>query len=152
MKLQIHSLNNGKSKIGLNNFNSIVNEMGHLNFKFRRNCARNLRNEILDKLYEAGWSNQIQLTPCLKITITAMMGDIGLCLQTGNTSRFPYDLLKLQVLYLEKRIKAAFYILPSKKCANIMGSNIANSERLTTEISKVFIKVITIPIVVIGFE
>jgi hypothetical protein len=67
-------------------------------------------------------------------------------------ARFTYDLLKLQTLFLDERITAAFYLLPTRSCARTMGDNIAHFERLTAELKDVFNKVITVPIIVIGFE
>jgi len=121
-------------------------------FKAHRNCARELRQVILDALTKLGWSDKVQIDTQCKLTITAMLGCFGLCLQTGNMARFPYDLLKLQALFLDERIAAAFYLVPTRRCARTMGDNIANFERLTAELKGVFNKVITVPIIVIGFE
>jgi len=55
-------------------------------------------------------------------------------------------------LFLDEIITGAFYLLPTGSCARIMGENIANYERLTAELSDIFNKAITVPIMVIGFE
>jgi len=123
-----------------------------LQFKIRANCASELRECITAALRRDGWSDPVQIDKRQRITITAMLGTIGLCLQTGNMARFYADLLKLQALYLDAVISGAFYLLPTLACAHQMGSNIANYERLTTELSQVFSKVITVPTLVVGFE
>jgi hypothetical protein len=55
----------------------------------------------------------------------------------------------LQYLYKQGRINSAIYILPTKHLASNIGSNLANFERLTTEL-KLFHEVITLPMLVIG--
>ena len=121
-------------------------------FKVHRNCARELRATVLDALTVDGWSDKVQIDRQRKLTITAMHGRVGLCLQTGNMARFYADLLKLQALFLDESITGGFYLVPTSSCARVMGDNIANYERLTSELSEIFNKVITVPIVVIGFE
>ncbi len=64
-------------------------------------------------------------------------------------SRFYADLLKLEYLFKKGKLKGAYYILPSKQTAGILGSNIANFDRFTNEL-QVFSDVITIPIKVLG--
>ena len=142
----------GKKTIGPKLCRQMREAMEGISINVHRNCSREVRLAILSQLCKLGWSDQVQLDVSRRITITAMQGEVGLCLQTGNMSRFPYDLLKLQALFLDGRISGAFYLLPTKSCAEIMGSNIANYERLTAELSAIFRKVITVPIVVIGFE
>jgi hypothetical protein len=152
MQVLEYSHRSGKSTIGVRHCRQLRDAVEGVSFTVHRNCAREVRSAVLEELYNLGWSDQVQLDASRKITITAMLGRIGLCLQTGNVSRFPYDLLKLQALFLDDRINSAFYILPTKACATIMGSNIANFERLTAELQNIFSKVITMPIVVLGFE
>jgi len=132
--------------------NRMVATLTDLQFKIRANCARELRESIIDELNRDGWSDPVQIDKRQRITITAMLGTVGLCLQTGNMARFYADLLKLQALYLDGAISGAFYLLPTRICAQVMGSNIANYERLTAELSQVFNKVITVPTFVIGIE
>ena len=107
------------------------------------------RDAILEELMVDGWSNQVTINPHASITITSMKDRIGLCLQFGNMARFYADLLKLQHLYCSKRILGAFYIVPEKAYAKSLGSNLANDDRLTKELS-IFETTITVPIMVFG--
>ena len=66
-------------------------------------------------------------------------------------SRFYADLLKLQYLFQKGIISKALYLLPSKHNAKIIGSNVANYERMTKEL-QLFNNIITIPIFVIGID
>jgi hypothetical protein len=80
-----------------------------------------------------------------------MQDDLAFQLQTGNMSRAPYDLLKLQYLFQSKKIQAAGIALPTREAAKIIGDNIANAERVIKEL-ELFDRVITVPILVVAFE
>lgn len=152
MQVIEYSHRSGKSTIGAAACRQMREVIENVSFRPHRNCARELRIAILEALGKLGWSDKVQIDTQRKLTITAMHGKSGLCLQTGNMARFPYDLLKLQALFLDERITDAFYLVPTSRCARTMGDNIANFERLTAELKDVFNKVITVPIIVIGFE
>lgn len=126
---------------------SVVEALRQIDIRF----DTKLRRTILDILYTQGWSSQVKLTYDSGISITATNNNFGLCLQTGNMSRFYADLLKLQYLFLKKTISAAIYIVPTKRSAKLMGSNLVNFERLTEELA-LFSDIITIPIFVIGIN
>ncbi len=123
----------------------------NVHFSLYVNCAAELRRAILLSLHRSGWSDEVMVNPRLRITITSIRRDVGLCLQTGNMGRFYADLLKLQCLHSQERIASALYIVPTKEAAKIMGSNVANYERLINELG-VFKAIITVPIIVVGIE
>jgi hypothetical protein len=122
------------------------------NKTLRKRCARSLRTEILESLKHYGWSDPVRISAKRGLTLTAKHGSTALCLQTGNMARFYADLLKLQAQYLDNKISSAIYILPMKKAAKKMGDNLANYERLTAELKNMFSKVITVPMLIIGFD
>ena len=109
------------------------------------------RDKIIERLSELGWSDQVVISPDCKIKITAQREDVGLCLQTGNMARLYADLLKLQTLYSEDKINVAIFLVPTKQEAKDMGSNIANFDRLTSELP-IFSSTIGLPLYVIGIE
>lgn len=74
-----------------------------------------------------------------------------MCFQTGNVGRIYADLLKLQTLYVKGNITAGIILIPQIKTAKALGANMANYERLIRELP-IFSQVITMPIVVIGFD
>ncbi|MFZ1219358.1 MAG: BglII/BstYI family type II restriction endonuclease [Chthoniobacterales bacterium] len=112
--------------------------------------ATSTREAILKTLRgKHGWSDEITLSPDAKISITSRKGEIGLCVQTGNMSRFYADLLKLEYLFHEGMIQAAVYVVPVKAVAKRWGENIANFERFTNEV-KIFSKIIQTPLLIIG--
>ena len=130
---------------------SITKIIDNLKIKVRAGCSTQLREAILKEISAKGWSSKVKLSHSSQISITAINGEQALCLQTGNMSRFYADLLKLQYLYQRGSINSAVYILPTKRNARIMGSNLAHFERFVEEL-KLFKQVITIPIFVIGIN
>jgi hypothetical protein len=123
----------------------------NLTFKIYKGSSTKLREKIKDGLTSQGWTDIVELEAGLKISITASNNDYGLCLQTGNMSRFYADLLKLEYLYKKKKVKGAFFIIPSKDAAKKIGSNIANFDRFIRELS-IFKEIITVPIFIFGIS
>jgi hypothetical protein len=113
--------------------------------------ASRIRHATLDQLRTAGWSKEVRLSASSGITVTSMQHDTALCLQTGNMSRFYADLLKLQYLFVSGNIQSAVYIVFTRQLAKRLGSNLAHFERLVEEL-RLFDKVITVPILVVGLE
>lgn len=108
------------------------------------------RDSILGTLRNKhGWSDEVKVSADAKISITSHKDDVGLCIQTGNMSRFYADLLKLEFLFKQGRIKAAFYILPDKALSKQWGENIANYERFVNEVG-IFAKILNTPLYIIG--
>lgn len=109
------------------------------------------RNELPMKLRRWGWSDNIFLDHTSRINITSTRGKTGLCIQTGNVSRIYADLLKLQALYMRRTINGGIVIVPTSQTGKIIGVNVASFDRLVRELP-IFEQVITMPLVIIGFE
>ena len=62
-------------------------------------------NPIRNELTRRGWSGEVFLSSESKITISGQRGDIGLALQFGNVSRIYADLLKLQSMFLDAKLR-----------------------------------------------
>ena len=117
----------------------------------RRSSSR-IREAIVGHLGRRGWPGEFQVEPPSRITIASLKNGVGLCVQTGgNMSRMYADLLKLQKLYMEDRVTAGAFILPTSSAARELGDNIANADRLQAELA-IFRKVIHMPIAVFSFE
>ncbi len=129
----------------------VVTMLRELDFEVRKGSAKQLRKIILDQLFRLGWSDKTRIDSGNDITITSMKGNIGLCLQTGNVSRFYADILKLQSLHLKDRALSAIYILPTKNASKQFGSNIVYFDRFVEELD-LYKHIITIPIFIIGIE
>lgn len=109
-----------------------------------RGTSRKLRDAFLAGLKTSGWSSEVAVHPESDITITSMKGDVGLCLQTGNMARMYADLIKLQTLYLNNAVRSAVIVVPSAPIAKLLGSNIAQADRLVRELD-IFKKAYHVP-------
>lgn len=130
----------------------ILQVIGDLNYSLRRYDIKNFKNDLSDQLRIIGWSGEVVLSTRSRISITSILRNVGLCTQTGNMARMYADLLKLQALYMDEKIKAAIFVIPMKECARSFGDNVACYERLVNELTNIFSKVITVPMVIIGFD
>lgn len=119
--------------------------------KMQPGCTNDIRNHIASEFTAEGWALNVKIDQELRNTVTAIKGDLAFQVQTGNMSRAPYDLLKLEYLAQSKKIKAAAFALPTKFAASKIGSNIANFERVSKELA-IFEQVIHVPILLIAFE
>lgn len=119
--------------------------------KIQEGRTADIREHARRELEKQGWAINVKIDQGLGLSVFAMKDDLAVHLQTGNISRAAYDLLKLQHLYQSKRIAAAALALPTKECALLLGSNIANSDRIEKEL-ELFNRVITVPIAVLAFS
>ncbi|TBX18515.1 BglII/BstYI family type II restriction endonuclease [Nioella sediminis] len=130
----------------------ILAAIKHCKTPIERGYGTDLRNEVLDRLKDQGWTDKVQVAHGSKITIASQKNRIGLGIQTaGNMSRMYADLIKLQQMYLDGLIDVGVLILPTAVAARILGDNLANSDRLEGELV-IFRKVIHMPIVIVSFQ
>jgi hypothetical protein len=114
-------------------------------------CTPAIRRHVTNEFQSEGWAMDVRIDQELGLKVFAMKDDLGFQLQTGNMSRAPYDLLKLQYLFLSGKIEGAALAVPTKNGADKIGDNIANAERICRELI-LFDRVITVPILLIAFE
>jgi hypothetical protein len=114
-------------------------------------CTGRIRAHLHNELTNAGWSYNVRIDPNFDLTVTGIFRDLAFQIQTGNISRAMYDLLKFQYLFAQKKIEAAALAVPTKSAAGVIGSNIANVDRLWGEV-RLFDRVITLPLLLISFE
>jgi len=115
-------------------------------------CATtDIREHVKAELEQKGWAFNARVDPETDLTVFSRSEDLVVQLQTGNISRYAYDILKIQHLYSRKEIIAAALAIPTKNAAQAIGSNIANTERIWNEI-KTFNQTITVPLLIIAFE
>ncbi len=117
----------------------------------QRGGTQAIREHVESEFANEGWALDVRLDQGHQLAVTAVKADLAFQLQTGNMSRAPYDLLKLQYLFQERKIQAAALALPTQAAAKTIGDNIANAERVFREL-KLFDRVITVPISVVAFE
>ena len=151
MRSKIYNYRSGQQIIPKNIRESVINSIEGINYSLERYNIRNFNKDLLSKLHSCGWTDSFPLSVYSKIAITSKNNNIGLCIQTGNVARVYADLLKLQTLYTDEKINAGILVLPTKECADAIGTNVANYERLLRELSYIFAKVITIPMLIVCF-
>lgn len=152
MKTIIHNYRSGQQIIPADIIDGVTQIIKGLDYSLGKYEIRNFKNDLSAQLTIKGWSGKVSLSSKSNISITAMLKSIGLCTQTGNMARMYADLMKLQALYMDEKIKAAIFVIPTKACANSFGGNVANYERFLNELTNIFSKVITVPMLVIGFD
>ena len=120
--------------------------------KLEAHATAAIRGHIRAELTKEGWSEELYIARDLAgATIFSQKSDLAIQLQTGNVSRVFYDLLKLQYLFNRNKIEAAALVVPTRNGASLLGSNIANFERLCSEL-ELYDRIITVPILVVAFE
>ena len=152
MKTQTYNYRSGQQIIPGNVMDSVVSSINEIDNNIGKYDIRNFNKDLMSKLRSRGWINTMPLSVYSKITITSVRDKIGLCIQTGNVARIYADLLKIQTLYTEEKISAGIVVVPTKDCADAFGKNVANYERLIRELTYVFSKVVTIPMVIVCFS
>lgn len=110
MQLTCASHHFGENAISTDLYEPIITMLNKLDFEVQKGSAAKLRQRISEELFQLGWSDKTKIDSENDITITSMKGNIGLCMQTGNVSRFYADILKLQFMYIKDKVTAAIYI------------------------------------------
>ncbi len=151
MKFKRHAHKSGDRVVPAELSAKVEQALAEVPTVLKKRSATAARKEILQRLSKHGWSSKVRISAKRGLTLTAKLGNTALCLQTGNMARFYADLLKLQAQFLDGKITAAIYILPCREAAVQMGENLAHFERLTSEVTSMFSKVITVPLLVYGF-
>lgn len=152
MRTIIYNYRCGREIIPEDIINGVTQLINGLDYSLGKYEIRNFKDDLSAQLATLGWSGKVSLSSKSNISITAMLKNIGLCTQTGNMARMYADLMKLQALYMDEKIKAAVFVIPTKACANSFGGNVANYERFLNELTNIFSKVITVPMLIIGFD
>ncbi len=151
MKSIVYNHRNGVKIISPDVIDGISSILNDEHPALAKNSVSTLKTDIWNRMMKIGWSGEYRLDSDSKITISSYMQGVGLCFQTGNAGRVYADLLKLQTLYVKGNITAGIILIPTASTAKELGSNMANYERLVRELP-LFSQVITMPIVVIGFD
>jgi hypothetical protein len=151
VKHTLHSHCAGDEELPVYLQKEIASAIAAITVKPTRGAATKLRDAFLANLKGSGWSSEVTVSKDSDMTITSTKDEVGLCLQTGNMARMYADLMKLQTLYLDNAIKSAAIVVPSQYVAQLLGSNIAQAERLERELD-IFKKAYHVPTLVFALE
>ena len=114
-------------------------------------CTADIRAHVKSEFLNQGWALDVCLDSDSMIKVFSLKEDMAFQIQTGNMSRAPYDVLKLEYLYKSGRIETAALALPVQEAAKKMGDNVVNAERMIREL-KLFDRVITLPLLIVAFR
>lgn len=151
MRTQIYEHRSGLKVVPRDIVSDVEKILWDINPILSKRTVASIKESVRERLEKEGWTGEYRLDSSSRITISSYLKGIGMCFQTGNVRRIYADLLKLQTLYTRGNIAAGIILIPQIKTAKELGSNMANYERLIRELP-IFSQVITMPIVVIGFD
>ena len=151
MRTQIYEHRSGLKVVPRDIVSDVEKILWDINPILSKRTVASIKESVRERLEKEGWTGEYRLDSSSRITISSYFKGIGMCFQTGNVGRIYADLLKLQTLYTRGNITAGIILIPQIKTAKELGSNMANYERLIRELP-IFSQVITMPIVVIGFD
>jgi hypothetical protein len=112
--------------------------------------SRMLRKHWEESLLSDGWVKGLFLERS-RLSIGYARGDIGMCIQLGNTSRVYADLLKLETLFRQGKIARAALVVPSAEYSSALGTNYASVTRAEQDINSLK-PTISVPIVLISID
>ena len=151
MRTQIYEHRSGLKVVPRDIVSDVEKILWDINPILSKRTVASIKESVRERLEKEGWTGEYRLDSSSRITILSYLKGIGMCFQIGNVGRIYADLLKLQTLYTRGNITAGIILIPQIKTAKELGSNMANYERLIRELP-IFSQVITMPIVVIGFD
>ena len=151
--LSVFSHRNGEAVASNDGIDSLISKLESSSMIINIGSKKSIRSDIRDLLTKSGWSGEARLFPARSaISITAIKGSTGLCLQLGNISRYYADVIKLQHMYSTKEITGGVLIVYLGTAAKRLfpsGGNLATFERIEKEL-KLMKNSITVPLTVIG--
>lgn len=119
--------------------------------KIKAGSTGDIRDHVKNELGDKGWAFNVRIDPAVNLNVFARKSDIAFQIQTGNISRYAYDILKIQHLYFKKEIEVAALAVPTRETANVLGSAVVNDKNVWNELN-VFDRTITVPIMIIAFK
>jgi len=147
-----HSLNEGAGVWqSLNEYAWLISVFNAPSLEIDSRSGRSIRSHVDREFAVRGWAMDCKIDPASNLKVTAKHRGLAFQVQTGNVGRAAYDLLKLQHLFHSGAVDAVALAVPTKEAAGIIGSNIANGERLWAEM-QLFREQLTAPFVMVEFE
>ena len=150
--VQIDSFSGGQEEfIRQGRFDFLQKALTTDRISMKPGCTTNIRSHVDASLKIDGWSVPYRINGKNDLKITARKNEMVFQIQTGNISRYSYDLLKLQYVYEEGYAKCACLAVPSLNASKRISGNLANGERIASEM-EIFKKFINVPLLLLTFD
>ena len=127
----------------------IIKILDKIDFDFAKNKSGELKNILNTECELQGWKKKFNIDPRINWTVQYYFDETAIVYYFSNKARSAIDLLKIQHLYNNNKIKRAIYIILKKNEAKKMGENLTNYETFLNELN-VFNKIINCPLLIIG--
>jgi hypothetical protein len=111
-----------------------------------------VRDHIDTHLGHRGWASPVTVAEGFKVELGFIKDRIVIQVQTGNVARAFYDLMKMQALFHDGKVDCGVLIVPMAAAARTIGGNLAQFERVNSELEGIFFHQVTIPVLILGFE
>ena len=156
MKFERYCHQNADARIPVNVLKEIERAVRSISIPDGPIAPNVITRPIREALTRCGWSEEVFLSRESKITISGQKNDIGLAIQFGNISRIYADLLKLQSLFLDAKLRGAVVIVPAWALLFSLSKtggtdNRCNLERVKRELP-IYSLVVTMPIAFYGIN
>jgi hypothetical protein len=122
--------------------------LNHNQIEFGKDHPSKIKSSLSEKFNHKGWADKVKVDRS-KLTINYLKSKVGVCIQLGNVARTYADILKLSQLHYKQIIDIGIIVVPHKLESKKLGTNYAQYERLSQEVSH-FKDIIKVPILVIG--
>jgi len=137
----------------LGQFDVVVDALNDPEVEVSRGSAPLIKTQIEDHLASQGWAKSVRIDVDRGPTINAFHhSGIALQVQVGNIARAFYDLLKLEAVVRMHKVSMGVLIIPTNCAAKVIGGNLANFERVTSEHQVLYENIVKMPLVIFGFE
>ncbi len=132
-------------------YDSILSAVNSPHVQIGRRMTRTIKSHISNQLLHEGWASRVKVSPNAALVLNLFRNSVIVQIQTGNIARVYYDLMKIQAMYDQDLVLCGALILPIASAARVMGSNMAQAERVANELKHVFNKQVQVPILIVGF-
>lgn len=149
--VQIDSFNGAKEEFASRGYlDFLVGALNASEVKIGPGSTKAIRQHFDAILRKDGWVLPYRIPGISELEITAKKSEMLFQIQTGNISRYAYDLLKLQLIFSKKLAACACLVVPSLNASKQISGNLAQGERVSEEM-KSFQTFITVPLLVLTF-
>lgn len=116
-----------------------------------KGCTSSVKAHVGSKLEALGWVGNYQLNRLVGVSVNFYYpGVAAVQIQTGNSARAFYDLLKLQSLFDEGVIKVGVLVVFHAAESKIVNGNVANYEAVVEQHQNLFRNQINLPLTILG--